>query len=77
MHSKVGIIAIAGLAGALAGGSPAVAHPGHTSCKALASEFIVPLAHSGQLGATASALAHEGGIDEPVATQHAALCDPS
>ena len=76
MRGKFVIIAIASLVGALAGAAPAAAHKGHTSCKALASEFIVPLAHSGQLGATASGFAHEGGIDEPVATQHAALCDP-
>jgi hypothetical protein len=76
MRRNIGIVAIAGLLGALAGAAPAAAFPGQTSCAPLAHEFVVPLAHSGELGTTASALARQGALAEAVATQHAALCDP-
>ncbi len=64
------------LAAGLAVASPASAHQGHAACGEGARAFVVPLAHAGIAGETASAQAREGTINENIAAAHAALCDP-
>ncbi len=53
-----------------------MAHEGHGSCGEGARAFIVPQAQAGLGGETVSPLAREGAIDDGVAANHAALCEP-
>ena len=72
---KIRILAIATVGVlALAPAGPAAAHEGHSSCSELAHSFIVPGAHTGQLGTLASQLGRAGQLDGTVQSQHAALC---
>ncbi len=70
-----GAAAAAALAG-IALAPPALAHQGHASCGEGARAFVVPLAHAGLGGETASTQAREGTLNENVAAAHAVFCEP-
>ena len=76
MQITIPTIATAGVLLALGLAGPAAAHEGHVGCSDLARSFIVPGAHTGQLGTLASQLGRAGQLNDTVQAQHAALCSP-
>lgn len=77
MRTRFWGVAASAIVASLALASPAMAHGGHRSCAPAAHGFIVPLAHSGLAGETASTQARAGTLNENVALSHALLCEPS
>jgi hypothetical protein len=70
----VGVAAAAVLSG-IGLAPPASAHQGHGSCGEGARAFVVPLAHAGVAGETASSQAREGTLNENVALAHSIFCE--
>ena len=76
MRRRLCAIGASAVLGSMAIAPSASAHQGHASCAGAAHAFIVPLAHSGAAGETASVQARAGTLNENVAAAHAALCQP-